>query len=254
MLVALALAVFGTRFYLSTREVHEVLRDVDFGPAYTTNAGRTVVRPEDAVRQLGGGERAASRLALYLRLPKWAAPHKDIAVHLLGYCGKTAVPVLLRVLKHEDTGMHLAAAGALARIGLDTEKAVPALVKGLADKKTRGPALWTLGKIGPAAKDAVPALVGLLQDKAASLIAVQILGTIGPGASEAVPALQELLQDEAVPSHVRQATARALGKIGAAAKPAVPALKELLQDKSPNVRSAAAEALKKIETAQKDGE
>ena len=45
----------------------------------------------------------------------------------------------------------------------------------------------------------------------------------------------------------RESFAQALGKIGPDAKAALPALREGLQDKEERVRTAAAEALKKIE-------
>ena len=60
-----------------------------------------------------------------------------------------------------------AAAYALAAMGPDGVKGVPALVKALSDEipAVRFPAAYALGEIGPGAVDAVPALEKLLEDR-----------------------------------------------------------------------------------------
>jgi HEAT repeat protein len=62
-----------------------------------------------------------------------------------------------------------------------------------------------------------------------------------------VPVLAQALDDE--DTFIRRDAARALGKFGPNAKEATPKLQASLTDKEPSVRKAAAESLKKIESA-----
>jgi len=129
IVVIMGLAVFYVAVVAPLRETHAVVRGFTarhwFGEA-----------AEDAVARLGGPERAAGRLATYLRLPRWMRTDRDAAVVLLG------------------------------RIGPDAKCAVPALVKalGYSDAHVCMWATQALGRIGPAAKDAAPALERLRDD------------------------------------------------------------------------------------------
>lgn len=130
VVVALCLASLWAGLFIGEiQETHRIIRKVLF----IRLIGRRAMLPDDAIRRLGGRERAARRLSTYLRLPAWVAPCKRTAVSLLGYCGAPAVPALLRVLRREDPELHLAAILGLRRIGPAAKDAVPALKSALRD-------------------------------------------------------------------------------------------------------------------------
>jgi HEAT repeat protein len=142
-------------------------------------------------------------------------------------------------------------------IGQDIE----GLVKGLEDPNAgvRAMAGFSLAQKGPNAVAAVPALSRALTDQDLNVrySAANALRAIGPGAEAAVPALIKAL--ETFPggsppltgphryyADARWIAADALGAIGIGAREAVPALTKTLSDPDPNVRRAAASALKRI--------
>jgi hypothetical protein len=63
------------------------------------------LNPEEAVERLGGQEQAGAKLATYMRLPGWLAPHKhDKNVPSLpGHCGRAGAPALILLLDDSDT-------------------------------------------------------------------------------------------------------------------------------------------------------
>ena len=84
-----------------------------------TLASRLVANDEEAaaaIEQLGGQERAVSRIKLYLRAPECMAKRRLVATVLLGYCGDSALPVLEGLLRNEDGSVRQAAANALRKI------------------------------------------------------------------------------------------------------------------------------------------
>ena len=85
----------------------------------------------------------------------------------LGPSAKSAAPALLVALKGDDDVMCAAAATALAKIQVDAETAVPALIGSLVDRRGHGrpDVVDALGEYGPPAKAAVPMLVKLLKDR-----------------------------------------------------------------------------------------
>jgi hypothetical protein len=155
----------------------------------------------DALRHLGGPERAAQRLSGYLSLPAWAAPRKEAAVRLLGRCGEPAVPVLARIFRRRDPELHLAALQELwdLRHGASRPILVAALVEALgsADPGVRAVAAGYLGYYGAAAAGAVPQLAAMTgdPDRGVRLNAVYALGRMGPAASAAAAALEEAARD-----------------------------------------------------------
>ncbi|MCP4698045.1 MAG: hypothetical protein GY862_14505 [Gammaproteobacteria bacterium] len=155
---------------------------------------------------------------------------------------ETAVPTLLQALQQdEDEWVRKAAAQALGVIKSKT--AVPALLQALVPNKhneVRGAAAEALGAMK--SETAVPALLQIWQQNEVRGAAAKALGAMK--SETAVPALLRTLQQDE-DEWVRCAAANALGAIKS--ETAVSALLQALQDKSGIVRSAAADALEKIE-------
>ena len=205
----------------------------------------------EAVASLG--PRVVPRIAKDLK----DQPFRDKAVEVLARLGpgaKAAVPELIEALKVEEAEFRDQVAFTLAMIGPDASPAVPALIQSLSDENPDVcyTACYALGKIGPAAKAALAALMANLNsdDSFLRLASVWAMLRIQPQdkgvAQRAIPLLIEGLemQDREL---VRVECAAALGDIGSRARSAVPALSKALQDPSEAVRSAAAEALQKID-------
>jgi len=135
---------------------------------------------------------------------------------------------LVKGLEHPNAGVRANAGRLLAEKGPNAIAAVPALAKALTDQdlNVRYFAADALKAIGPGAEAAVPALVKALETF--------------PGGTPALTGPFRYYAD------LRWIAADALGAIGIGAKEAVPALTKTLSDADPNVRSAAASALKRI--------
>ena len=139
---------------------------------------------------------------------------------------------------------------------------VAGLLKDLksANPGTRAMAAMTLGKMGPSAKTAVSGLAEAVLDRNLNVryFAAEALKAVGPEAKAAVPALTKALETfpggspplegpQRYYADTRSVAAEALGAIGRGAREAVPALRKALNDTDPSVRTAVAEALKRIE-------
>ena len=208
-----------------------------------------------AVERLGGPDLAARRLGFYLMLPEWTDSKRRLipildhgsreeAYKILGFCGRSGLPPLVRSLGDPRSGWRFEAARALGNIGPAAGEAVPELAKVLndGDRLLRWAATLALGQIGPAAQPAVPALIRLagadtLPDVRAE--ACESLGIIGN--LSAVQVLTKALTDNA--EEVRSRAAEALGRLGPEAEGAVPALALALQDADPHTRARVAQAL-----------
>jgi len=153
-----------------------------------------------------------------------------------------AIPAVEALLRDANGSTAYRAAEALGELGPEAEPAVPSLVAALAhrDEDTRRAAAQSLGRIGAAA---IPALRTVLDgnQERLKLPAVEALGWIGPAA---IDALVAALKDSSPP--VRRSAARALGRLGPAAIRAEPALVKAVSDPTPEVRDAAAAALKSV--------
>jgi HEAT repeat protein len=196
---------------------------------------------------------------------------------------RPTIPALTGALKDKDSNVRHTAAGALGSIGPEAKAAVPALTEALQDKdlQTRHFAARALVRVGDqeARQAAAPILRQALGDTLDQRVRAEIivfLWTIGPEPESTFPGLKsgdtgdmwtttQLLrkadketQKNAVPTLVaalkgtrdangRADFVRALGQIGPAAKAAIPALTAALKEKDETVRTAAAEAIKKIE-------
>lgn len=238
--------------------------DVEIDQAIKQLAGADREVRHKAAERLGEAGPAASRTIPALiaalneeaRRPKaeaemGATTEEDYGgclVRVLAGFGKTAVPLLIEILK-KDADVRPYVLGVLERIGADAEAAVPVVVSlgKEADHETRASAIGTLGKIGRRSPQAISAMIVALGDgfQPVRAKAVRALGECGPAAKEAVPALVRAWKEEKNDS-VRQGILDALGLIGPNAKDAVPMLTEALHHNEPIIRWCAARALGRI--------
>lgn len=197
----------------------------------------------DYLEKLGGPERAASKLGLYLRMPGQKRLHRVVATELLRRCGRSAVPVLIRTLEDADPNVRLWAIRGLARHACpDDREAVPGLVRALEEgnPEARESAIRVLERIN---WPAVPALVVSLRHEKARVRADTALALrqIGSGARGAAPALVRAAGDTS--PDVRRNAVDALGVIRAEPADVVPPLMKALADPDPRVRWEAASSL-----------
>ncbi len=96
ILLALGLAWFIGAVVVPVWQVRSVLKR---GPI-----GHICDKPIGA---LGGPDRAARKLDLYLRMPHWLASERKTAVAILGHCGSGRVPALSRVLRDQREAVHV---------------------------------------------------------------------------------------------------------------------------------------------------
>jgi HEAT repeat protein len=191
---------------------------------------------------------------------------------------------LAEALADRDFTSRLQAAAALRWLELNErqqEEVIPRLERLMDDRfgGVRLQALITLGVLGPRSdKVELDRLQEALKDRDASIRVrtIEALGRFGPRAAKAVLDLQRALKDQ--DTIVRRSAAASLGRIGAASLPALkaalddkdfdvrkhaalalgdmgiaatdalPALRKTLDDKDEEVATAAAEAVKKLET------
>ena len=184
------------------------------------------------VERLGGPGKAAYKISLYLRLPlEKSETERRRAMLLLGRCGRPAVSTLIRELKEPGPGGAQAeAARALGLIGPEAQEAVEPLITCLKGNSPdfRRAVADALARIGPGARDGVPALVRALAE--ANTDPQFRYVSAGP---EALDSASDLLL-------------KAIGTIGRAAPEVESGVAAMLKDSDPSVRTAAAEALKKI--------
>ncbi len=118
------------------------------------------------------------------------------AVDALQVIGPSAVPELLRTLKHNNPEVRWRAAWCLGAYPNEAKAITPALIAATKDEHAivRGIAASMLGRMKTEAAKAVPVLIGLLRDSQANVRrrAALALGHLGPAAREAVPVLREL--------------------------------------------------------------
>ncbi len=102
----------------------------------------------DEIDKLGGPERAAAKLSLYLRVAARSSEEKWVICHHLGFCGRRATPTLVRALRDEDARVGDTAAWALRYAG--DPRAVQPLIAALRDESdnVRNAAAESLGWLG----------------------------------------------------------------------------------------------------------
>lgn len=160
----------------------------------------------------------------------------------IGPPAKDAIPELMELLKSRLTKQ--AAAGALGRMGPDAKDAIPVMIKMLQEPGRRRTAYEALAGIGP---DSVPNLIATLRnrDLGVRTAAAQGLGLIGSDAHLATSELIQMLREK--DDNTLWVVIVALGQIGPKAKRAVPHLLRFQDSTSYTLKSAAAEALKRIQ-------
>src|SRR5262249_27785245 len=128
------------------------------------------------------------------------------------------VPSLIEALTNKSLHTSHQAADALGEIGLDEAAAVPALTDALKDSdgRFRVEAALALYRIEPQPAH-LRTLTEFLQAPATRVNAAQALGKLGPSAKQAVPALKAACRD--ANGGVRSAALDALGKIDPSARP-----------------------------------
>lgn len=243
ILAVAALAIFVATVVVPTWQlrstviaVHESVASVEGGGGRLHSSDEDELFGKHGVERLGGPGKAAQRLRRYLRMSDALAPHKEIAVRLLGRCGEDGLPGLVEALQGRDIGCRRWAAFVLGSLGPKARPALPALMSALKDPDSALPycAVKSIGEIGPDAMEAIPALIALYEhprqpDGASeSWRAVRALGQIDTKGNLTLPTLGKALAHEDY--FVRDAAAEALAAIGPAAKSCAPALLRLLDD------------------------
>ncbi len=86
----------------------------------------------EAIDELGGPERAAAKLSLYLRVAAKSSGERWALCYHLGFCGRGATPALVRALRDEDASVRGVAARALGHTG--DPRAIGPLIAALGDE------------------------------------------------------------------------------------------------------------------------
>jgi RNA polymerase sigma factor (sigma-70 family) len=164
---------------------------------------------------------------------------KEQATSQVTFQGKP-VDYWLNMFKDRDPGYRQNAIHALAAIGTEDKRVIPALIGALKDSQVDSVAADALGSIG---RDAVPSLLELLKGKdnelrAMAAIALARMGRKGkeaiPETKDAIPLLIKCLDED--DQFLRSSAAHALGQMAPESKSAIPALIQLLKDESPDGR------------------
>ena len=176
----------------------------------------------------------------------------DYAAEALVKIGKAAASALANVaVQNADTDSRIRAFNALARIGVDANESIPALLVCThdQDQDIRYFAVETLVRVMRTPAEILATLIQCLDDSFADVqgAAVRGLGTIGPPAKAAVPKLRDMLSTQEhrredrfsfVP--LRADVAEALGRIGVRDAETTARCEVLLADEDALVRVAAA--------------
>jgi hypothetical protein len=203
---------------------------------------------------------------------KW--PNEE-AAKAIRQIGTNGIPTLLRMVRAKDSYFRQKAARLLEKqsvvsvklqsadhyhamsswgfsaLGSIARPAVPALIDLLKDKDptVRGVAAQALACIGPEAKEAVPALVESLRERNNGILqgnAMMALGNIHTNAELVVPVLMDYLDGPRKEWNYAISAMHALSLYGRDATSAVPALKKLVNDPDSNTKTAAENALWRI--------
>ncbi len=224
---------------------------------------------------------------------RWRAPSRDSANEAqaaIQHIGTNSIPFLLKMLNPKESTLRVKltplipkswlarfhiddltayrkrldarrelGANGLAALGPAAKPALPALLALLNDKneRTRYLAFFTLRCLGPDARETIPQLIAHLDDHEFAVRdeCVMALGTIHQEPETVVPILIHFAEKNRGDTILSQDAVGSLAEFGERAKPAVPMLVEMLKSSDAYLRTAATNALKRIdpETADKVG-
>jgi len=175
----------------------------------------------------------------------------DLLRELMAAKNRTMIPLILDALKEAGDNNASDLALAIVKFRPPVAEAVPALENLLrsANPINRSVAAASLGLLKDEALDALPTLVNLLEsdpDAGVREAAAKAIADIGNRAKEAVPALIRAAQNDKWPK-VRQAAIQALGEMGEGAGEAIPVLRATLDDPDAFIRTAARNALFRVD-------
>ncbi|MCX7805152.1 MAG: HEAT repeat domain-containing protein [Planctomycetota bacterium] len=185
-------------------------------------------------------EKEMARLTASLKDPD-PRKRKD-AARALGKMGpeaEKAIPDLRRAL-NDDPVVAIWAHYALAEITETDEPSVSAIIAKLRDENddVRGQAATALGEMGPKAEKALPELMRVVAEDRNPGVKFNAGLAVPKMKGKAVPILIEALRDKR--DIVRRYAAQTLGNIGPEASAAIPALKDVEARDSDDVTRAAA--------------
>jgi HEAT repeat protein len=184
----------------------------------------------------------------------------------LAAIGADAVPELLPFLNDSDSTVRWRSVHTLELLGPSAKDALPQIIKRLEDRdlRVRMEAVDALAAVDEGGDETIQALIDALKDggnigfgmyqkggsESVSAAVVAAMLRMGPKAEKelvrsGIPILVRGLTDR--DRSIRDHSARALGLLGPKAAAAAPALAEMCSDKDEQLRSAAADALARIE-------
>lgn len=220
--------------------------------AFESQEGVIATNVADALVDMG--KAAVGPVAQELKNPKL----RRAAVVVLGRIGpdaKDAVPALVEALRGEtDKDARREIFMSLSNIGPASDAIVPELLKDLKseDIQLKAGATYALGAMGASAKEALPEIRKNLtaRDEKLRLLSVWALVRIAPENQQLVEAVKPILiaglgHEEPL---VRYEAAKTIALLGGSMQQAASRLQEVAEkDPVPQVRDAAAEALKKVQ-------
>lgn len=176
----------------------------------------------------------------------WVAEEAARSLARIGI-GPRQVDAVARRMAEAAPGLAAVLSEALADAGAPAFPAVSKLLD-RSSARVRTQALATLGRLGRHAAPAIPKLVELANDKhpGVSRGAAEALRRLAPWSGGVVDELLDLLRF-APEERTRWLAARVLAGAGPAAKAAIPHLEELIREGTPQLKQAAAEALRLID-------
>ena len=138
------------------------------------------------------------------------------------------------------------------RIDANAAEVLPTLLQSLRDRSwaVRDGAVTLLGEIGPPAASALPNARALLDDPVSyvQIDAGLAIWRIDGNVNDVLPVLTRIISDRDAEPDLRQFALAAIGEIGPPARPALAVLTEASEDESYQVRTAALESRRKIES------
>jgi hypothetical protein len=117
--------------------------------------------PSEEIDRLGGPQKAARAIGLYLRMPRSISSERWLAVYLLKHCGSAGAPELLRALNEDEMVVRILAARSLPEV-MPADEAVPHMIHMLEREIDNDYVVLDMceefGEMGPKAREAIPIL------------------------------------------------------------------------------------------------